>query len=120
MEATMADKHLREFYGRLSRIERTHMAGGGFEADGTLGMFFHNAHRRRRSRRPRILASLIVGAAILFTLKASLHVAIGGAVYDEKIALMLAGTDIDRAGAWVMQADPLTLAIAGQIRRLLG
>jgi hypothetical protein len=114
----MLDPNRSSFKGRLGRIERTHDAGGGFEADGALGMSYYNSHRRR-IRRPRALGILIVAAIVLFGLKAGMHVAIGADAYNYKVAALQAGTDVDRVGAWLLRADPVTLAIAGQIRRVL-
>jgi hypothetical protein len=112
----MVDRNMQNFYGRLGRIERTHESGGGFEADGTIGMSYYTARRRPR-RRLRIVRILLVAAAVFLCLKAGLHVAMGPSAYDFKVAALREGTDVDRAGAWLMQADPATLMIADQIRR---
>ncbi len=115
----MVDRNMSDFQGRLGRIERTHEAGGGFEANGTLGMAYYNAHRRRW-RLPRWPGTLLVTALVLFGLKAGLHVAIGGDAYVQKVESLRQGSDTDRVGAWLLQADPVTLALATQLRRLFG
>lgn len=117
--ARMVDRNRIDFQGRLGRIEKTHTHGGGFEAPGTLGMSYYNA-RRRRIRLPRWPLTLLVTMAMLFLLKAMLHVTIGASVYDDKVAILRGGTDIDRIGAILLQADPVTLLLADRIRWLKG
>ncbi len=113
----MVDRNRENFQGRIGRIERVHDKGGGFEAPGTLGMSYYTA-RRRRPGLPRWPLTLVVMLAVLFTLKAMLHVAIGPSAYDYKVAALRAGSDIDRVGAVLLQADPVTILIADQIRRI--
>ncbi len=114
----MVDRHRRDFQGRLGRIEYTHEAGGGFEAEGTLGMSYYNSRRRRR-RMPRLLGVLTVMAVVLILLKAGMHVAVGADAYEYRVAAMKAGTQTDRFGAYILQADPVTLALAAQLRRII-
>lgn len=114
----MVDRHRRDFQGRLGRIEHTHEAGGGFEAEGTLGMSYHNSRRRRR-RMPRLLGVLTVMAVVMILLKAGMHVAIGADAYEYRVAAMKAGTQTDRFGAYILQADPVTLALVAQLRRII-
>lgn len=114
----MVDPNRRDFRGRVGRINRAHDAGAGFEAEGTLGMSYYNSFRRRR-RRPRALGILIVAAVVLFGLKAGMHVTIGPDAYDYKVAALRSGSDVDRLGAWLLQADPVTLELADRIRRII-
>ena len=114
----MVDRNMRDFQGRLGRIERIHDGGGGFEADGTLGA--SAVPRRRRRRLLRLPALLALTAVILILLKAGLHAALGPDLYAAKVDLLRAGSDADRAGAWVLQVDPLTENISARIRRLFG
>lgn len=113
----MVDRNLRDFQGRVGRIERIHDAGGGFEAEGTLGMSDYRA--RRRLRVPRWPGVICVSIFILFLLKAGLHVVIGADAYDQKVAALRVGGNMDRIGSYVLQADPVMLAIAAQMRRLI-
>ena len=62
---------------------------------------------------------LIVSAVVLFGLKAGMHVAIGPDAYDYKVAALRSGTDVDRIGAWLLQADPVTLELAERMRRII-
>lgn len=60
----------------------------------------------------RILMLAIVG---LFVFKALLFATVGGATYEDRVARLGAGNVAEAAGAWVMQADPLTRGLAAQI-----
>jgi hypothetical protein len=112
----MVDRNMRDFHGRLGRIDDIHSHGGGFEADGVLGMSYYNARRRRRSRLPRLLSLLILLTCFLFAMKTAMHVALGPDLYDYKITELRQGTDVDRIGAWILQADPVTIALAHRVR----
>lgn len=115
----MVDRNLQNFYGRLGRIEDIHRAGGGFEADGTLGMSFYNARRRPQRRRIGILAPLALVAMTVLGLKAVVHATIGAELYEARVAELRAGDGLNQAGAYVLQADPLTVAIADKIVALI-
>jgi hypothetical protein len=114
----MVDRNLQNFYGRLGRIENIHRAGGGFEADGTLGMSFYNS-RRRQGRRIGILAPLALVAMSVLGLKAAVHATIGAELYEARVAELTAAGGVQQAGAYVLQADPLTLAISDKIGSLI-
>lgn len=71
----------------------------------------------RRIRLPQLtLFSVLCG---FFVFKGYLVAALGDAVYSEKIALLDAGTVVEKAGAFVMQADPLTGLLADLIRMVM-
>ncbi|OYX43668.1 MAG: hypothetical protein B7Z02_09030 [Rhodobacterales bacterium 32-67-9] len=114
----MVDRNLQNFYGRLGRIERIHNAGGGFEADGTLGMSYYKA-RQRPLRRAGILAPLVLVAMTIVVIKASVLASIGPERYEDRIAALRAGATVEHVGAYVLQADPLTVAVAAQIRKVI-
>ncbi|MDI3336505.1 hypothetical protein QKW60_08815 [Defluviimonas aestuarii] len=114
----MVDRNLQNFYGRIGRIEKIHKAGGGFEAQGTLGMSYYNAQRRSAHRRG-FLAPLVLTLMTIVLIKSMIHASIGAAAYDERIVTLQAGEYADRVGAYVLQADPLTIAISDRIRAFL-
>lgn len=114
----MVDRNMQDFRGRLGRIGRIHRRGGGFEAEGTLGMTYFHAKRHPR-RRPRLLLLLLFLAVALAGLKAGLMAAIGPDAYAARLAVLRQGSDLDRLGAWVLTADRVTVALAGQLRRRL-
>ncbi len=114
----MVDRNLQNFYGRLGRIERIHDAGGGFEADGALGMSYYKA-RRRPLRRAGFLGPLVLVVMTIVAIKAAVLATIGDERYAERIADLRSGTSVEHVGAYVLQADPLTVSIAGQLRKVM-
>jgi hypothetical protein len=102
------DLQREEFYGRVARIEecrgsdpsaRRRKAGAGLSGGrwiAPLGM---------------VLASIVA-------MKAVVHANIGPESYDHKIAVLAAGDVVDRAGAWVLAADPLTVKLSDMTRAL--
>lgn len=114
----MTDKNMDDFQVRLGRIDHIHSIGGGFEADGTLGMFYYNSLRRKQ-RNPRTLAILVLVSCTLIMLKAGLHVALGDDAYTYRVAQLAQGGYVEQFGSWIMQADPVTTALAEKIRLLI-
>lgn len=115
----MVDRNLQNFYGRIGRIQNIHDAGGGFEADGTLGMSFYNSRRRRPRRRIGILAPLAVIAMAIVGMKSAVHATIGEELYQQRVAALQSGDRVERIGAYVLQADPVTLSISRKIGQFL-
>ncbi|WP_376876906.1 hypothetical protein [Albirhodobacter sp. R86504] len=115
----MVDLNTREFQKRLKRIDRIHKAGGAFEASGTIGRAYYASMERPRRRRLSILRPLafILAATLLF--KAAIFGQLGQETYELRIATLADGSKLDRAGAWVMTADPITQAIGEAIRPLV-
>lgn len=110
------DPNLNEFYSRVSRIEKAHAKGYGFEAKGTLG---RKASSRMGSRSLRFLKPLILALLIGICLKGTIHYYIGAQTYESRVSALAAGTGFDPVGAWLMHADPLTLLVSGQLQALL-
>lgn len=113
----MSDPNFQDFYGRAARIETARRNGFGLEAHGTLG----RSHYRRTPQRNRsfLRPLMFVLFAVLMS-KAALLQAIGPQTYADRLLRMESGQDFDRLGAWLMQADPLTVTVAGQIGRIMG
>lgn len=78
---------MRTFRTGFSKIDRIHRAGGGFEAEGTLGMS-HETARRKRRRLPRWPATLLVLVTVLFALKIGLIATIGEDAYQARLVEM--------------------------------
>jgi hypothetical protein len=110
----MSDPNLRDFYGRVARIEQAHAAGMGFEAEGALGRSHYL--RPGRSRRGYVKPVLMV-LICAFGMKAMIHYKVGAASYDARVTALKAGEGFDLLGAALMQADPLTVFLSGQIAR---
>lgn len=108
----MSDPNMVDFYGRVARIERAHAKGYGFEAQGTLG----RSHYTRPTRQNRPLLRLLVFAFVcVFALKGTIHYNIGPESYDARVARLQTGQEFDKLGAWLMQADPVTVWVADRI-----
>lgn len=110
----MADPYMRDFQGRLKRIERIHKRGGGFEAEGTLGRSSYRQPVQKRSvMRPMIL---VLGCAMM--LKVGLYAQIGPVDYEERVERLRQGTEVEQIGAYVMQADQVTVALSEFLKEL--
>lgn len=114
----MNDPNMKNFEGRIGRINRIHRGGGGFEAEGALGMSYYNSQRPRR-RRHRVVSLLIVLTIVMMTLKTGMQLVLGDSAYEERVKNMAAGSLSDRLGAFVLQADPVSLALARQFRQII-
>lgn len=99
----LAQKHRRMAQGIAHRLGR----------DGLI-----TAHpRRRRPSFPLRGLMILIGAAFVF--KAFLYASLGASVYDDRVALLQAGSIVEQGGAWVMQADPATIWMAARVSALL-
>ena len=114
----MVDPNMKDFYGRVDRIQRIHAAGGGFEAEGTLGMFHYNAQRRRRYRSTWIMPILLVALTVLL-IKAGVLAVIGQDFYDDRVVMLQQGSVIDQAGAYVLEAGQATIWLSEVIRGVI-
>ncbi len=110
----MASSQQSEFIGRLQRVDRINRKGGGFEATGTLGRSFYNRKPRNRS----FLRPLIFIAAGFLLIKAMLLTQIGAIDYQERVDRLAAGTQVEKAGAYVMQMDAATVWISETLREI--
>ncbi|WP_103332876.1 hypothetical protein [Pseudotabrizicola formosa] len=115
----MTDPGIAEFKTRIARIHKAHANGHGFEAEGTLGRSFytrsHPRYRRRRRLQVPVLRPLLIAVCVGTLMKAGLLYQLGSVAYGERVADLMAGQAVDRLGGWVMQADPVTVAVARQI-----
>ena len=59
---------------------------------------------------------LLIGTAFLF--KGYIFATLGQATYTDRVAGLQGGSLIEQAGAWIMQADPATLAVAEVLRSI--
>jgi hypothetical protein len=107
-----------DFDNRLRRISksRVKLAKGYVSVVGDDGLIIVKP-RRKRIQLP------IRGALLLFVgflgFKAMVLVSLGQPVYMDRVGILENGTAVERVGAWVMQADPLTVMVADKIRALL-
>jgi len=110
------DPNLNDFYNRVSRIEKSHAKGYGFEASGTLG---RSSISSRKQRNLKFIKPLVLVLAMALGLKGMIHYFIGAEVYETRVAALVAGEGIDPVGGWLMQADPVTAWISGQMQSLV-
>ena len=106
------------FEHRLRRIVRKHrqMANGVVGRMGPDGLVIPVA-RRAMPTFPLRSIVLVIGVALL--LKAYLLAAIGGAEFDARVATLSQGSLLDQGGAFVMQADPMTVTVAAWISQII-
>ncbi len=114
----MADPNLRDFYGRIYRIQKAHSRGGGFEAEGALGRSYFVAPPARSLAFGRLLRPLLYLAIVITLVKAFIFAQIGPATYASRVAALQKGDSIDRVGAFIMIVDPATAYLAGKIEGL--
>jgi hypothetical protein len=110
------DPNLNEFYSRVSRIEKAHAKGYGFEAAGTVGRKVPGRHGRRLLK---IAKPVVMALALGLCLKGVIHYYVGAQTYESRVSALAAGEGFDPVGAWLMHADPVTLWVSGKIQSLL-
>ena len=104
-----------EFDNRIRRInrKRVNLAGGYVSVVGEDGLIVVKP-RRKRARLP--IKSFLFLAVGLLCFKALILASLGQPVYEDRLDKLRAGSTVERAGAWVMQMDPVSTALAGAIR----
>ena len=113
----MAEDQL-QFGERLHLLERKHRAmSQGYVAyiqpDGLIVA-------RPKRRTSRISGRAVIIAALAFIgFKAFLIANLGPQTYDERVGRLRDGTLVEKAGGFVMQADPLSTYVALQIGPIL-
>jgi len=110
------DPNLNDFYSRVSRIEKSHAKGYGFEAAGTIG---RKAPSNTGRKIMRIAKPLVFALAMGIGLKGLIHYYVGAQTYESRVSALAAGQGFDPVGAWLMHADPATLWVSGQLQSLL-
>jgi hypothetical protein len=110
------DPNLNEFYSRVSRIEKSHAKGYGFEAAGTVR---RKGTGRSGLRGLKLLKPVLMALALGICLKGVIHYYVGAQTYESRVSALAAGEGFDPVGAWLMHADPATLWVSGQMQSLL-
>ncbi|WP_342076762.1 hypothetical protein [Yoonia sp. SS1-5] len=107
------------FDKRLKRIVRRHdrMAHGVVKTVNADGLIV----ARPRIYNPRFpLKGLLVLIVAGLVFKGFLFAYLGETAYADRVASLQQGSVMEQAGAWVMQADPVTTVIANAIKPILG
>lgn len=108
---SMPDPNMDDFLGRVARIQEAHALGQSFVADGTLS----RPVPRRKSRHWPVARGILFVLLLLSLFKAVMLHQVGDGAYAAKVASLQAGGTVDRLGAAVMAADPLTLWLSRQV-----
>ncbi len=110
----MADAKQIQFGHRLKRIDRSHrrLAQGYVTSVNHDGLIIARP-ARRSSGMP--LRGVFLCLTVLLTFKAFVYAQIGAAAYADRVALLESGTIVEKLGAYVMVADPVTVWLAQQI-----
>lgn len=106
------------FEKRLQKIVRTHarMANGVVHRVDENNLIV----AQPRIYNPKFpLRGLVMLIATAFIFKGYILASLGETSYGERIVALSQGTLIEKAGAWIMQPDQATLAVA-QVLRSLG
>lgn len=109
----MMDPNLQDFYDRVARVQQARARGFGQEAPGALGRSYYG---RRRRRGIPLIKPVLMAAVCVIGLKGTIHYYIGDGVYDDRVAALAAGDDVDRIGAWLMAADPATTWVSAKLQ----
>jgi hypothetical protein len=67
----------------------------------------------------KLIKNLVLSLALGIGLKGMIHFYIGAQTYESRVSALAAGEGLDPVGAWLMQADPLTLWVSAQLRGFL-
>jgi len=105
------------FDKRLGKIVRNHqrMSHGVAHSVGKDGLIT----ARPRTYNPKFpLKGLVLLIAAAFLFKAYIHASLGAADYNSRLEPLADGTLFEKAGAWVMQADTVTLMVSSVLQGL--
>ncbi|WP_299141487.1 hypothetical protein [uncultured Tateyamaria sp.] len=115
----MAVETQAHFHKRLGAVGRKHaaMAQGYTTQVRGDGLIVVKTKRRKASRFVPLkgLAALMLG---FFIFKAFMLSSLGEITYNERVAKLQQGTQIEQGGAYVMQIDPVTHFLAGFLEPL--
>lgn len=102
------------FDKRLKSLDRKHqaLARGYTPRVRDDGLIVLKPRRRGFSISPRAVLMAVAG---FFLFKAFMVASLGTTTYDARVDRLAIGTPIEQGGAWVMQIDPVTQFVAGQI-----
>lgn len=114
----MADANFQDFDARMARIVRQHQRlSKGYVTKVTRdGLIVARPRRRVVPFMPwrSVLGLLVVG----MVLKVMMFIHLGAEAYEDRVARLAAGSQIEQAGAYILQADPATLWLAAKVDEL--
>lgn len=115
----MADANDIRFAKRLKKIDKHHrkVAHGYVRLKNVDGLLIP-VPDRRPMRRSFPFVGLLMTVGALTAFKGFLLAYHGPITYAENVGILASGTAVERAGAWIMSADPVTSWIAQQFTYL--
>ena len=107
-----------DFGQRVDRLTRRHraMSRGYATVLRDDGLLVTAPARRGTGLSLRVIVVCILWLCFF---KALLFATVGGATYEDRVSRLAEGNMAEAAGAWVMQADPVTRALGAQIAKLM-
>lgn len=107
-----------EFERRMRRINRRHTKlSQGFKTEvNDDGLVVAKPHKRRGGATLRGIAFI---AVVVMLFKGFLHAQLGVYAYEERVLSLAEGNAIEKVGAWVMTADPVTLTLSQHLSSLV-
>ncbi|SMO93441.1 hypothetical protein [Ruegeria faecimaris] len=63
--------------------------------------------------------ALLICLAGLFAFKTLLLTSLGSSAYQYRVDSLAQGTEVEKAGAWIMQIDPVSQALSSQLSKVL-
>lgn len=114
----MSDANQRNFEVRMNKINRRHkrLSRGYVMSVNHDGLVIAQPKARQSMIPWRGILFVLVGALIV---KGVMLAQVGTESYNDRVASLSAGNQIEKVGAYVMHADPVTQWIAAQVAPLL-
>ena len=114
----MSASQFDEFERRMRRISRRHskLSHGYVTAVNSDGLVVAKPQRRSNRGMLRGLAMVVI---VMMLFKGFLHAQIGAQAYQDRIDSLAAGTVVEKAGAYFMVADPITVWISAKVVSLV-
>lgn len=114
----MANTKQLQFGRRLRRIDRNHrsLASGYVTTVNDSGLIVALPERKSSHQ---VARSLFFCLVILMAFKAFLLTQIGAVAYHDSVALLQNGTIVEKFGAYVMVADPVTVWVSDFLTAIL-
>lgn len=97
-----------QFEKRLENLERKHreLAAGYVARINPDGLITIEPKSKRSGLTARLVALMLLGLVVFKIMVLALVTPV---VYQERLDQLMAGTEFEKAAAWIMQIDPLTL-----------
>ena len=114
----MSASQFDEFDRRMRRISRRHskLSHGYVTSVNSDGIVVAKPKRRGGGATLRSLALLFL---VMVLFKGFLHARLGPDAYQARIDQLSAGAMVEKAGAWAMTADPITVWLSGHLSSLV-